>query len=285
MDRSAGELERVCLDTPSGRLAGERSGDVFVFRNIPYAKPPIGPLRWRMPEPAEPWAGARDATRFGPICPQAPTQVETLMGGSLGEQSEDCLYLNVWTPGCDGVKRPVMFWIHGGAFVIGAGSQGIYNGAHLAARDCVIVTINYRLGAFGFLNLTDATDGQLPGTGTEGVADQILALRWVKQNIASFGGDPENITIFGESAGAMSVVTLMSLPVTGGLFHKAISQSGGGHIGHDRERSARAARALLAELGATPGGAANLSEIPHTALVQAQIALLADSRGGRDTRR
>jgi para-nitrobenzyl esterase len=285
MDRSAGDIETVCLDTPNGRLAGQRFGDVFLFKGIPYAKPPLGPLRWRMPEPAEPWTGIRDATRFGPICPQAPTQIELLMGGTLGEQSEDCLNLNVWTPGCDDAKRPVMVWIHGGAFVIGAGSQGIYNGAHLAKRDCVIVTINYRLGAFGFLNLLDATDGQLPGTGAEGIADQILALHWIKQNIACFGGDPDNVTIFGESAGAMSVATLMSLPVCGGLFHKAIAQSGGAHIGHDRERSVRVARAFLNELGTTPGDFANIRDLPCGELVRAQIALLADARDGRDSRK
>ncbi len=237
MDRAAGERESVCLEAPDGRLAGERSGDIFVFKGIPYAKPPVGSLRWRMPEAPEPWAGVHDATRFGPICPQAPTQIELLMGGTLGAQSEDCLYLNVWTPGCGDAKRPVMVWLHGGAFVIGAGSQGIYNGAHLAARDCVIVTINYRLGAFGFLNLSDATGGQLPGTGSEGIADQIFALHWVRRNIACFGGDPENITVFGESAGGMSVATLLSSPAANGLFHKAIVQSGAAHVGYDRERS------------------------------------------------
>ena len=285
MDRSAGDLETVSLDTPNGRLAGERSGDVFVFKGIPYAKPPVGPLRWRMPEPVEPWTGVREATRFGPICPQAPTQIEILMGGTLGEQSEDCLNLNVWTPGCDASKRPVMVWIHGGAFVIGAGSQGIYNGSHLAARDCVIVTINYWLGAFGFLNLFDTTNGQLPATGTEGIADQILALHWIKQNIAAFGGDPENVTIFGESAGAMSVATLMSLPICGGLFHKAIAQSGGAHVGHDRERSVCVARAFLDELGAGPDDIAQLSEVPCGELVRAQIALLAGVRDGKDSRK
>src|SRR5580698_5631338 len=168
-----------------GKLQGVARDGVLRFNGIPFAKPPVGALRWRMPEAIEPWAGVRDATRFGPISPQAPTQIEALLGGSIGEQSEDCLYLNVWTSGCDAAKRPVMVWIHGGAFVIGAGSQGIYNGRHLAARDVVVVTINYRLGAFGFLGLSEATNGRAPGSGTEGLADQILALQWVKQNIAA----------------------------------------------------------------------------------------------------
>src|SRR5436305_9874261 len=217
MDRAAGEVENVVVEAACGRLAGLRQGDLFAFKGIPYAKPPVGPLRWRAPERAPSWAGVRDATRFGPICPQAPTQIEALLGGTLGEQSEDCLYLNIWTPACDGGKRPVMVWIHGGAFVIGAGSQGLYNGRHLSARDVVVVTINYRLGAFGFVNLADATDGQSPGTGSEGIADQLLAIQWVKKNIATFGGDTDNITVFGESAGAMSVAALMAAPAARGL--------------------------------------------------------------------
>jgi para-nitrobenzyl esterase len=283
MDRAAAEIETIVLETVSGRLAGERSGDLFVFRGIPYAQPPVGPLRWRLPEPAEAWTGVREATHFAPICPQAPTQIEALLGGSLGAQSEDCLYLNVWTPGCDGGRRPVMVWIHGGAFVIGAGSQSIYNGRHLAARDCVVVTLNYRLGVFGFLNLADGTGESEFGSGAEGIADQVLALHWVKQNIAAFGGDPENVTVFGESAGAMSIGVLLSIPATRGLFHKAIAQSGAAHIGYDRERSARVARAFVEELGNPPASA--LHEIPYGALVKAQIALLADLRQGNDTRK
>src|SRR5436853_3862985 len=252
MDRAADDVETVIVETPLGRLAGERSGDLFVFRGIPYARPPVGPRRWCLPEPVEPWPGVRDATQFGPICPQAPTQIEVLLGGSLGAQSEDCLYLNVWTTGCDGGKRPVMVWIHGGAFVIGAGSQSIYNGRHLAARGCVIVTINYRLGVFGFLNLADAVGEAGVGNGAEGIADQVLALHWVKQNIAAFGGDPENVTVFGESAGAMSIGLLLSIPAARGLFQKAIAQSGAAHIGYERERSARVARAFVEVLGNPP---------------------------------
>src|SRR6185437_15611451 len=126
------------VETASGKLAGLRKDGITRFKGVPFAKPPVGRLRWRMPEPAEPWAGTRDATKFGTVSPQAPTQLESLMGMTMGEQSEDCLFLNVWTPGCDSARRPVMVWIHGGAFVIGAGSQGVYNGKPLAARDCVI---------------------------------------------------------------------------------------------------------------------------------------------------
>jgi para-nitrobenzyl esterase len=284
MDRPAAEIESAIVDAPCGRLAGVRISDIFVFKGIPFAKPPVGELRWRWPEPLPPWAGVRDATHFGPICPQAPTQIEALLGGSLGEQSEDCLYLNVWTAGCDDARRPVMVWIHGGAFVIGAGSQGLYNGRHLAEQDCVIVTINYRLGVFGFLNLSDATGTPGSGSGAEGIADQVMALRWVQQNIAAFGGDPDNVTIFGESAGAMSASILLSMPAGRGLFHKAIAQSGAAHVGYDRERSKRVAQTFVGLLKAEPD-AARLREIPFSALVKAQIALLADLRQGRDARR
>ncbi len=284
MDRRTDDIdETVTIETANGRLAGARKDGVVSFKGIPYAAPPVGPLRWRMPEPAAPWPGVRDATVFAPICPQAPTQLESLLGAAIAEQSEDCLYLNVWTTGCDSAKRPVMVWIHGGAFILGAGSQGIYNGKYLAARDVVVVTINYRLGAFGFLDMADATDGKLPGTGNEGLADQILALDWVKRNIAVFGGDPDNVTIFGESAGGMSIGALLAAAPARGLYHKAIPQSGAAHIGHDRERAARAGRAILEEMGLSD--AARALEAPYGAIIKAQIAVLADSRDGKDTRK
>jgi para-nitrobenzyl esterase len=285
MDRRTEEVEAAVKETPLGKLAGRRKDGILSFKAIPFAKPPVGPLRWRMAEPAEPWTGLRDATRFAPTCPQAVSQIEALMGGAPGEQSEDCLYLNVWTPACDSAKRPVMVWIHGGAFVIGAGSQGIYNGKHLARRDVVVVTINYRLGAFGFLNLADATEGRLPGTGAEGLGDQILALDWVKRNIALFGGDPDNVTIFGESAGGMSVGALLASPLARGLFHKAIAQSGAAHIGHERERSARAAHGILENMNLAPADFARAIDAPSSAILKAQVSLIAAVNSGRDKRR
>ncbi|HKD20716.1 MAG TPA: carboxylesterase family protein [Rhizomicrobium sp.] len=282
MDRETDAQETITLDTPQGRLAGIRKGDVASFKGIPFGRPPVGALRWRLPEPSEAWAGVRDASRFAPTCPQAPTQLETIMGLAGGEQSEDCLYLNVWTPAADGAKRPVMVWIHGGAFVLGGGSTGVYDGTELARLGAVVVTINYRLGSFGFLALGLADGGTAPGSGAEGIADQILALDWVRRNIESFGGDPGNVTIFGESAGGMSVAMLLAAGPARGLFHKAIAQSGAGHIGHSQERSTRVARALLHEMGLEPHEAAKAVDAPYSALIAAQISLLAKVNAGND---
>jgi para-nitrobenzyl esterase len=262
----------MIVETAQGRLEGFAKDGVLRFNGIPYAKPPVGPSRWRMAEPPEPWSGLRDAARFGPIAPQLRGTAEALIGGTPGAQSEDCLYLNIWTKDCRG-RRPVMVWIHGGAFVTGAGSLGTYNGKFLAAHgDVVVVTINYRLGALGFLNLRDATDGKLPATGAEGLSDQIAALRWVKQNIGAFGGDADNVTIFGESAGAMSIGALLAAPSASGLFHKAILQSGAAHIGRGRENSAKIARLFLDALGTHDES--HLAAAGIDALLKAQAAIL-----------
>lgn len=280
MDQRSNAIETVTLEIEQGLLAGLRSGDVCEFRGIPFAEPPVGAARWHMPQQASAWAGVRDATRFAAVCPQAPTPIDSLLGGSLSLQSEGCLYLNVWTPGWNGTRLPVMVWIHGGAFVIGAGSQSIYNGAHLASRGVVLVTINYRLGVFGFLNLARAAKGS--ATGTEGLADQLMALDWVRRNIAAFGGDPENITVFGESAGAMSIAALLASPQAGRLFHRAIIQSGSAHIGHADGRSQRLALAVLDALSISQEYAGRLADVPTASLVKAQVALLASTHGGKD---
>jgi len=269
MDQQTAETVEIA----QGHLKGFFKDGVLRFNGIPYAKPPVEALRWRMAEAPEPWSGIRDAARFGNIAPQIQGAAERLIGGTPGAQSEDCLYLNIWTPSPGGAKRPVLVWIHGGAFVTGAGSLGAYNGKYLAARgDVVVVTINYRLGALGFLNLRDATDGKIGGTGAEGLSDQIMALSWVKQNIAAFGGDPGNVTIFGESAGAMSVGALLAAPSARGLFHKAILQSGAAHIGHTRERSAKVSRLFLEKLGVDD--AEKLMALPYDAILKAQGEIL-----------
>ncbi len=244
------QVVSATVEIAQGKLQGVAKDGVLRFNGIPYAKPPVGGLRWRMPEAAEPWTGTRDASRFGNIAPQVESASGAVLGGTPGTRSEDCLYLNVQTPACDTGKRAVMVWIHGGAFVTGAGSVGTYNGKYIVPRgDIVLVTINYRLGAFGFLNLHDASGGKLPGTGAEGLADQVAALKWVKENISAFGGDPDNVTIFGESAGGMSVGALLAAPGARGLFHKAIPQSGASDIGYARDTSAKVARHVMDKLG------------------------------------
>ena len=243
--------------TRYGKVEGEGQSGLSVFKGIPFAAPPSGARRWLAPEKPASWSGTRDARRFGAVAPQNNMMLSALAAMVIEDaQSEDCLYLNVWTPAADGKKRPVMVWIHGGAFEIGSGSQGIYDGSTLARRgDVVVVSVNYRLGPLGFLRLADLTNGKIPATGNEGILDQIAGLEWVRDNIAEFGGDPGNVTIFGESAGGMSVGTLLAAPPARGLFHKAIPQSGACHTGAARERANRNAERIMAKLGASTADA------------------------------
>src|SRR5262245_45798444 len=221
------------VETQYGRVQGgeERAG--LVFRGIPFARPPLGARRFSAPEAPEPWAGVRDATAFGPSAPQAPRRSELLPGADSGRIDEDCLYLNVWTPAADGRRRPVLVWIHGGAFVGGSGARPMYAAQTLVAcGDVVLVTLNYRLGALGFLYLDSLGGKQLGAAANVGLLDQIAALRWVQTNIERFGGDPGNVTLFGESAGGMSVGSLLGSPASRGLFQRAIAQSGAAHNVH-----------------------------------------------------
>ena len=204
---------------------------VRVFRGIPYAAPPVGARRWRPPQPCAPWEGVRACDRFGSACPQPPA----LIGGDVGRHSEDCLFLNLWTAAGEAQARlPVMVWIHGGGHTTGSGSQPLYDGVRLAQDGVVLVTINYRLGPFGYLAHPLLSRESAQGvSGNYGLLDQIAALQWVRRNVAAFGGDPGCVTIFGESAGAASVARLMVSPLARGLFHRAIAQSGG-PVGHNR---------------------------------------------------
>ena len=213
-----------------GQLHGAVAGQVASFKGIPFAQAPVGDLRWRPPQPAKPWTGVREATAFGPVC----MQMGQARSGGTQNQSEDCLTLNVWTPANKppGAKLPVMVWIHGGAFIQGAGSSPIYDGTHFAERGVVLVSVNYRLGRLGFF-AHPALEAEHPDEphGNYGLMDNIAALQWVKANIAAFGGDPKNVTIFGESAGGILVNFLMASPAADGLFAKAISESGFGRNG------------------------------------------------------
>jgi para-nitrobenzyl esterase len=255
------------VETRDGKVEGERGDDLFLFRGVPFARPPVGDLRFAPPRPPAPWAGALRATRFGAAAPQEQSTV----GFGIEETSEDCLTLNVWTPGLDDARRPVMVWIHGGAFVFGGASQPIYDGARLARRgDVVVVTVQYRLGALGFLYLRDILGGDFDCGANLGLLDQLLALTWVRDNIEAFGGDPANVTIFGESAGGMSVGSLLGMPAAHGLFHRAIAQSGSGRDVLSTDGATEIARTLLSHLGLDPGDARKLLEVPVDALLQAQ---------------
>ncbi len=268
-------MSNPIVDTQAGRVSGSASRHgVLTFKGIPYAAPPVGELRWRPPAPPQSWSGVRDATEFGHWAPQNKGALDDVMGAETGAQSEDCLTLNIWTPGLAG-KRPVMVWIHGGGFTIGSGAQGIYEGATLAAHgDVVVVTINYRLGILGFASLAGVTGGHIPATGNEGLLDQVQALAWVRDNIAGFGGDPQRVTIFGESAGGMSVGSLLAMPVAHGLFHRAIPQSGACHTCADAEVGALRGEAILAATGLDAEG---LMRASWTDLLRAQRLI----EGGR----
>src|SRR5690242_15073673 len=242
----------VVVGTRRGRVRGRAEAGLAVFRGVPYGRPPVGPLRFAPPEPPPAWTGTRDCTRFAPSASQNGALIGPVMSLGIGGTAEDCLYLNVWTPAADRRRRPVLVWIHGGAFVLGSGSQMLYDGSALARRgDVVVVTINYRLGAFGFLRLRERFGQRLPATGNEGLLDQIAALEWVRDEIEAFGGDPEQVTVFGESAGSMSCATLLAMPRARGLFHRAILQSGGANFVWPCEIATRLAEHVVAELGVT----------------------------------
>jgi para-nitrobenzyl esterase len=250
-----------------GQLRGQEKGGVRSFRGIPYASPPFGELRFTAPTPAPGWVGARDAFEFGPTVPKAgyAPPLDKLLPEPV-VPGQDCLNLNVWTPQ-HGTGLPVLVWIHGGAFVNGSGAVSIYDGAAFARDGVVCVTINYRLGVEGFGAISDAVPNR-------GLLDQIAALTWVRDNIAAFGGDPERVTIAGESAGAMSVGTLLSMPLARGLFRRAILQSGGGHHVLVPSTAGEVVSEVARRLSVEPT-VAGLRSVPAADLVAAQAAVAA----------
>jgi len=251
--------------TTSGRVRGKERRGIATWRGIPYATA----QRFRAPEPVKPWTGERDAIDFGPFAMQARNPQQAMMSGLTDRiaTSEDCHFLNIYSPSTDG-KRPVVVWIHGGAFIMGAGSQPLYDGTSFAANhDIVVVTINYRLGLFGLMFLGDVLGGEYPGN--LALLDQVAALRWVRDNIAAFGGDPNNVTIMGESAGAVSVAHLLAMPAAAGLFHRAILESGApGLVTRTREEATTFANDVIGMLGVAPH---DVSTITADQLIGAQL--------------
>lgn len=231
----AAAADDAAIRVDGGLISGIEDNGARAYLGVPFAAPPTGDLRWKAPQPVVPWDGVRACDAFGPICPQTPYPAMSIYVQPEMEQSEDCLNLNIWTTGEPGDKRPVMVWIHGGALTRGAGSLPIYNGAYLAKKGVVLVTINYRLNVFGFLAHPELTAESPNATsGNYGILDQIAALEWVQRNVEQFGGDADNVTIFGESAGSWSVNFLMASPLAEGLFHRAIGQSGAAFAGNPR---------------------------------------------------
>lgn len=258
--------EALVVRTTAGALRGASENGLAVFRGVPYAAAPTGDLRFQPPQSVPEWQGVRDATKDGPIAPQGRSRLAHVMGDFERPQSEDCLTLTVWTPVADAKKRPVLVWIHGGAFSSGAGSLPWYSGERLAAHgDVVVVSINYRLGALGFMCLPGVSDGNL------GLLDQVAALRFVRDNIAAFGGDPDNVTVVGQSAGAASIAIIMTMPHAGGLFRRAILQSTPfGRPARTLEDSHRIGRRLLDVLGLKPDEAQALKSLPFAKFIAAQ---------------
>ncbi|OAN37294.1 carboxylesterase/lipase family protein [Mycolicibacterium iranicum] len=254
--------DSTVLSTPSGDLRGDIEGGIGVWRGVPYAEQPIGQRRFVAPEPLTPWTGVRDATEHGPLPPQA----KSFVGGGRDDpkaRDEACLTLTVWSPDTT-ASLPVMVWIPGGAFVYGAGQFQFYNGSRLAANgNVVVVNVTYRIGVFGGFELGDLGDGFDDNLA---LRDQICALRWVRDNISAFGGDPDQVTVFGESAGATSVLALMSAPEATGLFHRAIAQSPALPLIADREFRAAGTREFVRRLGVD---AAELKVLPQRQLRRA----------------
>ncbi|MGY0500497.1 carboxylesterase/lipase family protein [Nocardia sp. FBN12] len=250
----------------SGAIRGRTEAGVTRFLGVPYAAAPVGPKRFQLPEPAPAWAGVREATEMGATCAQTPypAYAEALIG-SDGIPGDEYLNVNVWTPDPGATGLPVLVWIHGGAFTRGCNAKPIYDGTAFARDGVIMVGINYRLGVSGFAEIAGAPSNR-------GLHDQIFALRWVRENIAAFGGDPGNVTIFGESAGAMSVAALIAAPQTAGLFRRAIMQSGNGVVAADPEDARKVSAALAAELGISPT-AADFGKLGPAELCAAQNAV------------
>lgn len=261
------------IETNTGRLQGYVDEGIHIFKGIPFAEPPIGDLRFKPPVKRRPWEGILDATEYGPFSIQNHGGIIDFFHRIFGQEileSEDCLTLNIWTPAIDRKKRPVMIWLHGGSFIGGGSATVAYDGKPLTTRgDIVVVSINYRLGAFGFL--------YIPGiTANAGLLDQIAALEWIQKNIGIFGGDPDNVTIFGQSAGACSGITLIGMPTAKGLFNKVIAQSSPIFLPNPTTKSTNA---LMEKLGLKARDIETLRELKTEDIIEAQREIIKENVG------
>ena len=272
---SAADLENVVADTSMGKIRGVVVDGVKIFKGIPYGAPTDGKNRFMPPVKPMAWTGTRDALAFGPTAPQTADNSGTTAAGSPAQKSEDCLVLNVFTPGLnDGRKRPVMVWLHGGGFASGSGSGRILDGTSLAhTHDVVVVTLNHRLNVFGYTYLGDAMGADFAQSAAVGLLDIVAALQWVRDNISGFGGDPNLVTIFGQSGGGRKVATLMSMPAANGLFHRAIIESGAVLRLTTHEDAAKQTDLLLAELGLKAGQIRELQSVPMATLLVVDAAV------------
>ncbi len=267
MEEQDSQVADALVEVKQGKLAGTKEGDYAVFRGIPYAAPPVGNLRWRAPAPPAQWDGVRPARQFSAASWQSLEYCKAIGGGDPGQFSEDCLYLNIWTPDRRGDKPlPVMVWLHGGGYTIGAGGLTPYDGAAFASRGVILVSINYRLGHLGFFAHPaleeEDPDGPLYNFA---LLDQISALHWVQENIHAFGGDASNVTLFGESAGARSVLSLLASPLAKNLFHKAIVQSAYTLPDVERAQALKKGILLADHFGLQNATAQQLRELPAEA--------------------
>jgi para-nitrobenzyl esterase len=278
------------VETSNGRVSGAAESGAYAFRGIPYGAGTDGKGRFRPPSPPRRWTGVLETTTFGNSAPQPVVELSNVLPAELTairreapvEQpatGEDCLVLNLWTPGLDSERRPVMVWLHGGPFTTGSGST--VNGARLAARgDVVVVSLNHRLGMLGYLYLDRLAPDRYAGSGVVGMLDIVAALEWVRDNVGAFGGDPSNVTIFGCSGGGMKTSTLLAMPAAHGLFHKAIIESGPYVRGVEADRATEVAERVLAELDLTPERLDELADVPLDRLMQVQGTVLRSLEAG-----
>jgi para-nitrobenzyl esterase len=253
----------------SGTVIGEPGREVSVFRGIPFAAPPVGELRWRPPQPPEPWSGIRECTRFTPISPQMPVEGVTI----AVPEGEDCLYLNVVTPAKSASEKlPVLVWLHGGAYAMGSGNEAVWNNYRLPLHGAVVVAVNHRLGPIGLIAHPELSAEQGGASGNYLFLDIIASLQWVQRNIAGFGGDPANVTVFGESGGGAKVSMMLLSPLAKGLFHRAVCESGTAtFLGQSLNHAEEVGKTLFAKLGVT--GLAEARKVPFQKIIEAAAGM------------